>query len=406
MARHTWRTITLGDFVSLQRGYDLPAEARKSGWVPIMGSSGITGYHNESRAKGPGVTIGRSGVGSCGVVSYSPTDYWPHNTTLFVTDFHGNDERFTYYFLKSLDLRRYDSGSAQSSLNRNYIYPISITVPPPDEQRAIAFILGSLDDKIELNRQMNATLEAMARVLFKSWFVDFDPVHAKMAGRQPEGMDATTAALFPDRLVPSELGEVPEGWRVGKLGDVATARRDGVHPSEVTPETPYIGLEHMPRRSIALTDWGTSADVGSGKSRFNRGDILFGKLRPYFHKTGVAAVDGVCSTDIVVAAPVEPEWFSFTLAHMSSDAFVQYTDQHSAGTKMPRTNWGDMSRYPVVIPPTAVASAFNTYVSPFVDSILNNIHQSRTLAVIRDGLLPRLLSGDMKTNNYYEGAIL
>jgi len=114
-----------------------------------------------------------------GVVTYCATDYWPHNTVLYVTDFLGNDERFTYYFLRHLNLRRFDSGSVQASLNRNYIYPIRVCVPSPIEQRAIAHILGMLDDKIELNRRMNETLEAMARALFKSWFVDFDPVRIR-----------------------------------------------------------------------------------------------------------------------------------------------------------------------------------------------------------------------------------
>lgn len=126
MAGKEWQTTTLGSFVTLQRGHDLPEAERRAGTVPVMGSAGITGYHDTAKANGPGVTIGRSGVGSMGVVSYSPLDYWPHNTTLYVTDFRGNDERFTYYFLKSLNLRRYDSGSAQSSLNRNYLYPIGL----------------------------------------------------------------------------------------------------------------------------------------------------------------------------------------------------------------------------------------------------------------------------------------
>ena len=200
MKAEAWHTMKMGDFVTLQRGHDLPEAERRPGTVPVMGSAGINGHHDTARAKGPGVTIGRSGVGSMGVVSYSPVDYWPHNTTLYVTDFHGNDERFTYFFLKSLNLRRFDSGSAQSSLNRNYLYPIEIRVPPVVEQKNIAQVLGTLDDKIELNRRMNETLEGMARTIFKSWFVDFDPVRAKAAGRQPSGMDADTAGLFPEPL--------------------------------------------------------------------------------------------------------------------------------------------------------------------------------------------------------------
>ena len=168
MDRDSWRETTLGEFVRLQRGHDLPEVDRRPGNIPIMGSAGPNGFHDAAKAKGPGVVIGRSGVGSMGVVSYCKTDYWPHNTVLYVTDFLGNDPRFAYYFLAQLNLRRFDSGSAQASLNRNYIYPIPVRVPRPIEQRAIAHILGKLDDKIELNQQMNATLEAMASILFNA----------------------------------------------------------------------------------------------------------------------------------------------------------------------------------------------------------------------------------------------
>ncbi len=211
MVRERWAEVPLEAFVSLQRGYDLPDKRRTEGTVPILGSFGITGYHNVARVKGPGLTVGRSG-GSFGVVVFSAKDFWPLNTTLFVTDFHGNDVRFAYYFLKSIDFKRYDSGSAQPSLNRNYIRSIRLKVPPLSEQRAIGGILGALDDKIELNRRMNETLEAMARAIFESWFVDFDPVRGKAEGRQLCRMSAETAALFPDSFQDSPLGKIPSGW--------------------------------------------------------------------------------------------------------------------------------------------------------------------------------------------------
>ncbi|MFZ1828068.1 MAG: restriction endonuclease subunit S [Candidatus Competibacteraceae bacterium] len=179
-----WRDITLGDFVALQRGHDLTEPERRLGRVPVMGSAGQNGFHDTALAKGPGIVIGRSGA-SFGQVHFSKEDFWPHNTSLYVTDFKGNDPLFAFYFLKALDFDRFNSGSAQPSLNRNFIYPIPIRVPKPAEQKAIAAVLGALDDKIELNRRMNATLEAMARALFQSWFVDFDPVRAKLDGRPP-----------------------------------------------------------------------------------------------------------------------------------------------------------------------------------------------------------------------------
>src|SRR6266536_5183526 len=216
-----WRDMTLGDFVALQRGHDLTESQRRLGSVPVMGSAGQNGYHDTALAKGPGIVIGRSGA-SFGQVHYSPVDFWPHNTALYVTDFKGNDERFAFYFLKAINFERYNSGSAQASLNRNFIYPIPVRVPPLSQQKAIAAVLGALDDKIELNGRMNATLEAMARALFQSWFVDFDPVRAKLDSRQPTGIDPATAALFPKEFEHSDLGPIPKGWSVARVGQVSS----------------------------------------------------------------------------------------------------------------------------------------------------------------------------------------
>ncbi len=270
-----------------------------------------------------------------------------------------------------------------------------------DEQRAIAHVLGTLDDKIQLNRRMNETLEAMARALFRSWFVDFEPVRAKMEGRwRPgeslPGLPAHLHPLFPDRLVPSELGEIPEGWEVGTLGDVAGTLRRGVKPVEIEPGTPYIALSHMPQRSIALPEWDAAANIESGKFAFEQGEILFGKLRPYFHKVGVAPVGGVCSTDIVVAVPSSPEWFGFVLGHMSSTEFVDYTDAGSTGTKMPRTSWKTMAQYEIALPPTALAAALTDRVRPLISRIVSAIHASRALAEQRDTLLPGLVAGELR----------
>lgn len=216
-----WKEIQLGDFIRLRRGHDLTANERRKGTVPVIGSAGENGFHDTALVQGPGLTIGRSGVGSMGVATYVPTDYWPHNTVLYATDFLGNDPRFAYYFFLNFDLRRYNSGSAQATLNRNYIYPIAIRIPDLPEQKVIAAMLGALDDKIELNGRMNATLGAMARALFQSWFVDFDPVHAKADGRAPVGLDERTASLFPAQFQDSELREIPAGWGVRSLDQIA-----------------------------------------------------------------------------------------------------------------------------------------------------------------------------------------
>jgi type I restriction enzyme, S subunit len=286
------------------------------------------------------------------------------------------DESFLYpgflrYWSRGREFRDQLNGLAASTDMAPYLSLVDqrrlrISLPEISEQQKIALILSSLDDKIDLNRRMNETLEAIARGIFKSWFVD------------------------------STSNGCSRGWREGRLGDVAENPRRGVDPIDVAPSTPYIGLEHMPRRSIALAQWGYSENLASGKFSFFRQEILFGKLRPYFHKVGIAPIDGVCSTDILVLVPKREAYFGLVLGHVSSDEFVGYTDRSSAGTKMPRTNWADMARYEMNIPPDSVASAHTETVRPMIEKIISNIHESRTLAALRDTLLPKLLSGEIR----------
>jgi type I restriction enzyme S subunit len=313
----------------------------------------------------------------------------------------GKDTFFAYCCIcdSMKRLLSFTSGSVFPNLSTGDINAFEIPWPEESVRTCIAHILGTLDDKIELNRRMNRTLEKMAAALFKSWFIDFDPVHAKADGRDT-GLPAEIADLFPDSFDDSDLGPIPKGWKVGSLGDVADSPRRGVNPSDVPPTTPYIGLEHMPRRCIALDAWGRALDVASGKSQFKQGEIMFGKLRPYFHKVGIAPMDGVCSTDIVVVKPKSQDWHGYVISLVSSKAFVDYTDSHSAGTKMPRTNWKDMSRYPLTLPPLSVAKAFQSHVADFHRRIMLNVRQDRRLAVLRDALLPKLMSGEIEVCDF------
>ena len=318
----------------------------------------------------------------------------------------GLDKDFLYHWLagnETMLLSKVENtGIGAGKLDTNVLKNLPVLLPPRPEQRRIAHILGTLDDKIENNRKTAKTLEAMAQAIFQSWFVDFDPVRAKMAGESPESickrlkLTPEILNLFPDRLVDSELGEIPDGWVVGTLGNVAENPRRGIRPQQINTETPYIALEHMPRRCIYLSEWGTGEELESNKFMFRKNEILFGKLRPYFHKVGVAPVNGVCSTDIVVIAPQSAYWLSFVLGHTSSDAFVVYTDSDSTGTKMPRTSWNRMAHYEIALPPESIAKVFDELVVPTVHQIVANVHESRTLADLRDTLLPKLISGDIR----------
>uniref|UniRef100_UPI0024A8C775 restriction endonuclease subunit S n=1 Tax=Saccharomonospora viridis TaxID=1852 RepID=UPI0024A8C775 len=156
-----WVETTLGDFIAFRRGHDLPQRERRDGGVPVVGSGGITGYHDTAVVKGPGITVGRAA--NLGVPVLIKEDFWPLNTTLYVTDFKGNDIRFTYYMLRMLDLSGFNSGSVQPMLNRNYIKNFPIRAPLPAEQQAIAAVLGALDDKIAVNERIASGLQKFSR---------------------------------------------------------------------------------------------------------------------------------------------------------------------------------------------------------------------------------------------------
>lgn len=209
-------------------------------------------------------------------------------------------------------------------------------------------------------------------------------------------MSDELAAHFPDRFVESELGPIPEGWRCGKLGDVAELKTRGIRPQEVEPTTPYIGLEHMPQREIALGEWGTADQVSSTKSRFCEGEILFGKLRPYFHKIGIAFTDGICSTDILVIKERREVWRGLVVGHLSSTEVVGHADATSSGTRQPRTSWRSLSGYLIPLPDDGLAERFSNLLAPMLDQLRSNTFESHTLAALRDLLLPKLLSGEIR----------
>ena len=337
-------------------------------------------------------------VGEVGYIPEGETPVLGQRTVLISPDREKVFPRYLHYLLLSpaiqheLEVR--SSGSTVHHLNMKDIRALEMpALPPLPEQRQIAAILGALDDKIELNRKMSATLEEMARALYRSWFVDFDPVHAKREGRAPAHMDVKTASLFPDSFGDDGL---PEGWEAGTLGDVAANSRKQVKPDVVAPDTPYIGLEHMPKRSIVVSDWAGAAKVGSAKTRMQIGQFLFGKLRPYFHKVGLVPTDGICSTDILVVEAKSDNWREFVLCVVSSDEVVEYANASSTGTRMPRVKWSDLAAFEVVVAQNEVVNEFSAIVRPWHEKILAGIYENQTLAALRDALLPRLMSGELR----------
>lgn len=281
---------------------------------------------------------------------------------------------------------------------------LSITLPPLAEQKAIAAVLGALDDKIELNRRMNATLEAMARTLFQSWFVDFDPVRATLDGRQCVGMGDATAALFPESFDESELAHIPKGWTVGIVGDLATFNRVAVNPGDFPTEI----FDHF---SLPAFDNGRTpkAELGraimSNKFIVTPNSVLLSKLNPHIPRIWLpdlhASRRSVCSTEFMVACskPDVSREYLFSLFTSSAFACVYGTLVTGTTGSHQRIRPESVLDMKIVIPPAPLIRAFTDTVKPIFARINRNTEQSLTLATLRDTLLPKLLSGELSATS-------
>jgi type I restriction enzyme, S subunit len=274
--------------------------------------------------------------------------------------------RFLYYWFSSPqtqgEILNSNIGSSVPGINLTMLRGMKILLPSLPEQRAIAEVLSSLDDKIDLLHRQNKTLEGLAETLFRQWFVE----------------------------------EAEEGWEVGTLGDFAQNIRSNVTLSNMVAEDKYVALEHIDRKNIALARFGSSETVASNKSAFMYGDILFGKLRSYFHKVCLAPFDGICSTDILVIRPFNSMHRCFCLFAFFQEEVVNFSDATSGGTRMPRTSWEVLSGFPFNIPSEPRIMEFENAAGPMVDKVLKNIEVIRTIAQLRDTLLPKLMSGEVR----------
>lgn len=396
-----WKDCSLGDVVELKRGYDLPQKERLPGEVPLVSSSGVTDTHAKAMVRGPGVVTGR--YGTLGHVFYVEQDFWPLNTTLYVRDFKGNNPRFISYFLRDVDFLAYSDKAAVPGLNRNHLHQARIRIPTdPIEQRAIAHILGTLDDKIELNRRMNATLEAMARALFKDWFVDFGPVRAKMEGREPY-LPREVWDLFPDRLVESELGEIPEGWRHSTIGEEVTVC-GGSTPSTKEPEF-WEGGQHCwatPKDLSALkfpvlldtdrkvTDAGL-AKISSGLLPV--GTVLLSSRAPIGY-LAIAEVPTAINQGFIAMKcdGALPNVFVLPWCRESMDAIVG----NANGSTFQEISKSNFRPLRVVVPSDPVLTSFTKSADSLYRQMTENERESRSLSKLRDTLLPKLISGELR----------
>ena len=389
-----WFETRLGDVLTLQRGFDLPIQDRVSGNIPVIASTGKVGYHNKVAVSGPGVVIGRSG--SIGGAQYLDDDFWPLNTTLWVKDFKGNDPYFCYSLLRNIDFKQFNVGSGVPTLNRNHIHPLPVCVPTLSGQCSISKILRSLDDRIDHNRVLAANLEAIARRLFKSWFVDFDPVRAKMAGEKPLGLADDIAALFPDRFVESEMGEIPEGWRVGCVDDEFSLTM-GQSPPGSTYNEIGDGLPFYQGRTDFTFRFPKRRVFCSAPSRFAKLGETLVSVRAPVGDINMALEDCAIGRG-VAAARHRSGSRSYTYHYMYSleDVFANF---EADGTVFGSISKKDFHAISCIGPSDKVIEAFEQVCNP-IDGRLEICEQeSRTLATLRDALLPKLISGEIRVSD-------
>lgn len=392
-----WRDTILGDVIELKRGYDLPSRERKEGRFPIVSSSGISGYHVEAKVKAPGVVTGR--YGTIGQVFYITTDFWPLNTALYVRDFKGNDPRFISYFLQTLNFLAYSDKAAVPGLNRNHLHSAPVRVPPLKQQQAIACILGALDDKIELNRRRNRTLEALARAIFQSWFVDFDPVKAKAAGNQPPGLKPELAALFPDSFEDSPLGPIPAGWRVGTVGDLADFNAWTLGKRDPIDEIDYIEISEVMRGEVGdIKRYSRGTEPGRARRRLRHGDTALSTVRPdrgaYF-----LSIDPpesfIASTGFAVLTAKQGCW-AFVHVLTTRPEFGEELGRLADGGAYPAVRPEVIAARPAVVPASDVLEAFEKIAQPMFLRAEKARQEARALGALRDTLLPQLLSGELR----------
>lgn len=425
-----WKLGRLGDACAVRRG----ASPRPAGdprffggsipWFKIGDATRAPGrYISETetfvndagaaasvRIPAGSLIVANSGV-SLGFPVITAVEGCIHDGWLLLTDLNGVDQDFLYYFFAFLTtrLREFGSGTTQPNLNTSIARLLEMPMPPLPEQQAIASVLRQLDEKIELNRKTDQTLQSLARTLFKAWFTEFDPVVAKRNGRQPYGMDVATAAMFSAHFRNSELGPIPSEWRVQRLGELIDLSRDVLSPGEFPSET----FAHY---SIPAFDEGRTAKVEvGGQIQSNKylvpdGAVLISKLNPVFPRIwwpdeGVG-MRRICSTEFLVARPRSPVTQEYLFALASSDEFSIELTSLVTGTSNShqRVKPDDFLAIRITVPSEVLIAKYSEIVRPWHSLARRYAAELASLEVLRESLLPQLLSGEVRMNDGQYGA--
>jgi len=412
-----WRQVPLGELVQNFDSRRVPLSSRerekRPGPFPYYGATGVMDYVDDFIFEGLHLLVAEDGSveTSAGKPFLQLVDgkFWVNNHAHVLKGKSDEETRFLFYALSTIAIRPFMSGSVQAKLSQGNLNKIPVPYPADENTRlAIAHILGTLDDKIELNRKQNETLEAMARALFKAWFVDFEPVRAKIEGRWQRGqslpgLPAHLYDLFPDRLVESELGEIPEGWRIFSFGDVTHQAKGTVNPRAASRETfTHYSLPAFDAGQMPNTESGEA--IKSNKTQVPDGAVLVSKLNPHIPRIwliGKAGKNAVCSTEFIVWVPKAPANSSFLYCLASSPEFNSAMQQLVTGTSNShqRVKPEQLRDIRVFAASQRAIETFSDVVSCLMDQVLENRQQSRTLAQLRDTLLPKLVSGELRVKD-------
>jgi len=385
-----WIETDWGSIATLEYGKGLRDYRSGGGAYPVYGTNGQVGHCESFLCPHAGIVVGRKGAYRG--IHYSANPFYVIDTAYWLKPKIDLDLKWAYYELLRQDINSLDSGSAIPSTTRDAFYSLDVFLPPIEEQKEIAHILGTLDDKIELNRKTNETLEAMAKALFNSWFVDFDPVRAKVEGR-PTGLPAEISDLFPDSFEDSELGEIPSGWRVGCLSDCCEITM-GQSPPGDTYNDEGDGLPfYQGKTDFGFRFPGRRIYCSSHTRQASIGATLISVRAP----VGSANIAReVCSIGRGIAA---------LKSRQSADSFIYYLigtlqgvfeSYNSEGTVFGAINGKDLASIQVVAPSTEAVAAFNSQCLPMDESIQSNTLETEHLTTIRDTLLPKLISGEIR----------
>ncbi|KIO60982.1 Type I restriction-modification system, specificity subunit S [Caldibacillus thermoamylovorans] len=380
-----WEEIQLGELFTAHYGKSLTQKNRVPGKYKVYGSSGITGTHNEFLVKGPGLIIGRKGT--IGNVYYEKNSFYPIDTTYYVKESNRYDLLFLYYKLKTLDLDKMNTHSAVPGLNREQLYSIKTKFPKITEQKAIANILSTLDEKIETNNQINEKLEEMAQALFKHWFVDFEFPNENGEPYKSSGGE----------MVESELGMIPKGWRVVKLKEIIEFIKNSTKPGEQLNNRKYVPIDTMPIKKLILNSYKSYKEAKSSLILFEKYDILIGAMRVYFHRVNLAPFRGVTRTTTFVLRSKSLEDISYNLLLLNMPSTISYADQSSIGSTIPYAVWeGGLGEMLLAQPPIEIRKKFNNVIFPLLEKMILNSQQNIRIQKIRDTLLPKLMSGEIR----------